>query len=106
MSEKTVHFEPGNSDLSSAAQTELAALALQCEAKPMDLIVEGHTDVRGTDEYCFGLGERRADSVKKHLVSRGVDRGRVQVISKGKTEPLHQQPHPKNERAVIYEGRS
>jgi peptidoglycan-associated lipoprotein len=49
--------------------------------------IEGHADERGTREYNLALGERRANSAKNYLQSRGVDASRMTVISWGKERP-------------------
>lgn len=49
--------------------------------------IEGHADERGTREYNLALGERRADSAKKYLVSLGVAADRIKTISYGKERP-------------------
>jgi len=51
------------------------------------IIVEGHCDERGTREYNIALGERRANSVKKYLISNGISSGRIKIISYGKERP-------------------
>ncbi|MCX7014238.1 MAG: peptidoglycan-associated lipoprotein Pal [Candidatus Sumerlaeota bacterium] len=51
------------------------------------IIVEGHCDERGTVEYNFALGERRATQVKAYLVNRGIDKDRIKYISMGKEAP-------------------
>ncbi len=51
------------------------------------IVVEGHTDDRGTRDYNLALGERRAVSVKNYLIANGVDAGRIRVISYGKERP-------------------
>ncbi len=51
------------------------------------VVVEGHTDDRGTRDYNLALGERRAVSVKNYLIANGVDAGRIRVISYGKERP-------------------
>jgi len=50
--------------------------------------IEGNADERGTREYNFALGERRANSVKDFLVSHGVDAGRITTVSYGKERPI------------------
>jgi peptidoglycan-associated lipoprotein len=50
--------------------------------------IEGNCDERGTREYNFALGARRAQSVRDFLVSRGVDPSRIEVISYGKERPI------------------
>ena len=52
------------------------------------LILVGRTDHVGTLEYNSYLGEMRAKAVAKLLISRGVDSKKLQVISKGKTDPI------------------
>ena len=49
--------------------------------------IEGHADERGTREYNLALGDRRANAARAYLESRGVARGRMQVISWGKERP-------------------
>lgn len=52
------------------------------------LVIEGHTDERGSDEYNMGLGERRAQSTSNYLVQRGLGANRILIRSKGEHEPL------------------
>jgi peptidoglycan-associated lipoprotein len=50
--------------------------------------IEGHCDERGTAEYNLGLGERRANAVKAHLIELGVPADRIVIVSKGKESPF------------------
>jgi OOP family OmpA-OmpF porin len=52
------------------------------------VVVTGHTDSVGTDEYNMRLGLRRAESVKAYLVSQGVAANQIQTASRGKREPV------------------
>jgi peptidoglycan-associated lipoprotein len=52
------------------------------------VLVEGHCDERGTDEYNLALGERRARATMRYLVGQGVQAGRIAVVSYGKERPL------------------
>lgn len=52
------------------------------------LLIEGHADDRGTNEYNLALGERRATSTKNFLVSRGVAPDRISIVSYGEERPL------------------
>ena len=65
--------------------------------------IEGHCDERGTGEYNLALGERRANSVKKYLVSLGVPADRLSTISYGKEMPVdpghNEEAWAKNRRA-------
>lgn len=50
--------------------------------------IEGNCDERGTREYNFALGARRADAVREFLVDHGVNGGRITTISYGKERPI------------------
>ena len=52
------------------------------------IIAVGNTDSVGSDAYNMALGQRRAQSVKAYLVSKGVDGSRVYTESKGKSNPV------------------
>lgn len=56
------------------------------------VLIEGHCDERGTEEYNLILGERRAMAVKNYLVDLGVSPSSIRVISLGKNEPFCLQP--------------
>jgi peptidoglycan-associated lipoprotein len=51
------------------------------------ILIEGHCDERGTDEYNLALGEKRAESVKKFLASLGITDMRMNTISYGESKP-------------------
>ena len=50
--------------------------------------IEGHADMRGTNEYNLALGERRANAVREYLTGLGIAGDRTVVLSKGEEEPL------------------
>lgn len=52
------------------------------------LLIEGHCDERGTEEYNLALGEKRAKSTLDYLISLGVSPDRMEIISYGKSQPL------------------
>ena len=52
------------------------------------ILIEGHADSRGTNEYNLALGERRADAVRDYLVSLGVAAERITIVSKGEEQPF------------------
>jgi peptidoglycan-associated lipoprotein len=56
--------------------------------KTTKVLVEGHADSRGTNEYNLALAERRAAAVRDYLVSLGVTADRVTVVSKGEEAPF------------------
>ena len=52
------------------------------------VMVEGHADSRGTNEYNLALAERRAGSVRDYMVSLGLPADRVTIVSKGEEAPF------------------
>lgn len=54
----------------------------------MAIVVEGHCDDRGSEEYNIALGDNRANSVKAELVKLGVDANRIKTVSYGKEKPF------------------
>jgi peptidoglycan-associated lipoprotein len=52
------------------------------------IVIEGHADSRGTNEYNLALGENRADAVRDYLVGLGLANDRVTVVSKGEEQPF------------------
>lgn len=54
------------------------------------IVIEGHTDERGTEEYNLALGERRANSAKQYMVNAGIPASRVDTVSFGENKPAVQ----------------
>lgn len=52
------------------------------------ILIEGHCDERGTEEYNLALGEKRAKSTLDYLSSLGIAADRIEIISYGKSQPL------------------
>jgi peptidoglycan-associated lipoprotein len=52
------------------------------------ILIEGHCDERGTEEYNLALGEKRAKSASDYLLSLGIPADRLKTISYGKSQPL------------------
>ncbi|NMW21158.1 MAG: peptidoglycan-associated lipoprotein Pal [Chlorobiaceae bacterium] len=52
------------------------------------VIIEGHCDERGTNEYNLALGERRANSAKDYLINLGAAPGRLNTVSYGEEKPF------------------
>jgi peptidoglycan-associated lipoprotein len=84
-----VFFDSDSSELSQTAQATLAKQVswLQQYGR-YNLTVEGHADERGTREYNFALGARRAETTKDYLVARGIPAARIRTISYGKERPV------------------
>jgi peptidoglycan-associated lipoprotein len=83
-----VYFDFDRYEIRPSAQRTLLAHAtwLRSQTKAL-VIIEGHCDERGTNEYNLALGERRAKAAMNYLVSRGVDARRITVISYGEQRP-------------------
>lgn len=84
-----VHFDFDRSDIRPDAEPVLQrkVTALR-EYSGITLRVEGHCDERGSNEYNLALGQRRAEAVRRYLVSYGVDAARFATISYGEERPL------------------
>ena len=51
------------------------------------ITIEGHCDERGTREYNFALGERRANAARQYLIAQGIPAARINTVSFGKENP-------------------
>lgn len=101
---KDVHFDFDRYDIRDQdAQILKENAAILLKYPDVKVQIEGHCDERGTAEYNLALGERRANSVKKYLISLGVPAERLSTISYGKEMPLdpghNEQAWAKNRRA-------
>lgn len=84
-----IHFDFDRYTLSPQAQEILTRNAAYLRANPeVKVLIEGHTDERGSDEYNLALGERRAQAVRNFLVSLGIAPERLSIISYGEELPL------------------
>ncbi len=84
-----VFFDTDVTDLSAAAQATLdKQAAWLTQYNRYTFTIEGHADERGTREYNFALGARRAQNVRDYLVAKGVAASRMRTISYGKERPV------------------
>lgn len=84
-----VFFETDSSELTSTATATLDKQAQWLNRYPRySFTVEGHADERGTREYNFALGARRAETVKNYLSARGIAANRIRTTSYGKERPV------------------
>jgi peptidoglycan-associated lipoprotein len=85
----TVHFAYDSAVVKKSEEANLQAVAsaLSSDASTK-LLIEGHCDERGTEEYNRSLGERRALALREALAKIGVDPSRVRTISYGKDKPV------------------
>ncbi|HNU72318.1 MAG TPA: peptidoglycan-associated lipoprotein Pal [Thermodesulfobacteriota bacterium] len=79
-------FDKSSLDASDTEKLDLTAKWLSQNAG-VGLVVEGHCDERGTNEYNMALGERRANSAKAYLVSLGIANDKISTISYGEERP-------------------
>jgi peptidoglycan-associated lipoprotein len=86
----TVYFEFDRSTVRESEKSKLEAVAdyMKKASADKDLLVEGHCDERGTEEYNRALGERRAQALREYLVNLGLSASRIQTVSYGKDKPL------------------
>ena len=88
---QVVYFDYDKDELRDDARVVLDAKAAVLVANPaVTLVITGHTDEQGTAEYNLALGQRRAAQVKRYLVSKGVQDGRLSAQSLGDSQPAAQ----------------
>ena len=84
-----IHFDFDKYNIRPGDAKILDANATWLKSNPGNLIlIEGHCDERGTNEYNLALGERRAKSTMNYLVAQGVQASRITIISYGKERPV------------------
>ena len=84
-----VFFEFDSASLTAEAQEILRAKAEWLRDNPgVRVLIEGHCDERGTNEYNLALGDRRAFSSKAFLTDLGIDGARLSTISYGEERPI------------------
>lgn len=85
---ETIFFSYDQAALNSAARTRLDAKAAVLRANPnMRLVITGHADERGSDEYNLALGMRRATATRQYLVQSGITSARLEAVSYGEERP-------------------
>lgn len=99
-----IYFAFDRSAIGAAQRPKLETLAGFLNERPdYGLVIEGHTDSRGSDEYNRGLSERRALAVKRYLVDLGIAGTRMETIPYGEDRPAvpgatSERQHAKNRR--------
>jgi peptidoglycan-associated lipoprotein len=108
----SILFDYDKAELRPDQLTQLQADATWLKENPnVRVVVEGHADERGNQEYNLALGVRRANTVVQYLVSQGVNEARIRSISYGKERPACQDDtpdegcHQKNRRAAFSQAR-
>jgi len=86
---KPIYFDFDKAVIRKDDAKVLDSSADYLKANPNELLlVEGHCDERGTNEYNLALGERRAKAAMTYLVGKGIDASRITLISYGKERPV------------------
>ena len=106
-----VYFDTDRFNVRDDARAVLDAQAAWLARYPAVRVrIEGNCDERGTREYNFGLGARRAAAVKDYLVGHGLSVGRIDTVSYGKEHPVDtgsgdtSWAHNRNGHTIITEG--
>lgn len=87
--ESSLLFDSGSGRLNAGAFDRLRSLAATLNRYPeSDVVIKGHTDSQGTEEYNQTLSERRADGVRNFLIAEGVAPARITAIGFGETLPV------------------
>ena len=105
-----VYFHYDSDMLVPSETAKLDKIAQYMSDKPnLGLVIEGHCDQRGTEEYNRALGERRANSIRVYLTGCGVNDSRIRTISYGEDRPAVQgegeSAWGKNRRGVLVPAR-
>ena len=80
----TIYFDYDRSDITDDARAKLdAKVPILSQNAAVRIRIAGHTDSRGSDEYNLALGQRRAAAAKRYLTDRGIDAGRIEIVSFG-----------------------
>ncbi|MCX5641950.1 MAG: OmpA family protein [Candidatus Omnitrophica bacterium] len=85
---KTIYFDFDKSDIRADARLALEKVTDYLKKNPkVKIVIEGNCDELGTEEYNMALGERRALSARRYLVSLGIAPERMGTVSYGENQP-------------------
>lgn len=88
---RVYYFDYDSNVVHDSDKPSIVANAEKISAQPHSkVLVEGHTDPRGSREYNIGLGERRAKSVAQILTANGAGHNQIRVVSYGAEKPAAQ----------------
>lgn len=86
---RDIYFDYDKYDLTEESKNTVKELSqILTKNKNIKVIIEGHCDERGTNEYNLGLGDKRANAVKNYLMSLGIPSKRIETVSYGEEKPL------------------
>ncbi|MDB6028402.1 MAG: hypothetical protein JWM68_4625 [Verrucomicrobiales bacterium] len=85
---ETIYFDLDSATVKSSEKSKLEAAAKYLQSNSHDeILVEGHCDERGTEDYNLSLGERRALAIREGLIALGASGDKVHTISYGESRP-------------------
>jgi peptidoglycan-associated lipoprotein len=88
LAKRVIYFDFDSSEIKGEGTDIVAAHAKYLAANPATRVrLEGHTDERGSREYNIGLGERRAQSVRRALLLQGAHDAQISTVSYGEERP-------------------
>jgi peptidoglycan-associated lipoprotein len=88
--DRTVYFDFDRSVVKSSEHAKVNAVAELLQERPeTSLLIEGHCDERGTEEYNFALGGRRAEAIREYLINSGIASPRLWTESYGEDQPAN-----------------
>lgn len=91
MADAPIYFDFDKFDIKAEYRTVLKHNAMMLKKyHMMRVLIEGHTDSRGTSEYNLALGERRARAVQDYLIVLGVPATQLEIVSYGEERPAVQ----------------
>lgn len=87
--QQTVYFDYDKSVLKSKAKEKIETNVAYLKEHPdYKVLIEGHCDERGTQEYNLALGERRAKAIRDYMGDLGIDSSRIRIKSWGEEQPV------------------
>src|SRR5690348_16835160 len=85
---ETIYFHYDASEITDESRSKLdQKVPVLTQNTGIRIRISGHTDNRGSDEYNLALGQRRAAAAKRYLTDRGIDGGRIEIVSFGEERP-------------------
>ncbi len=103
---RNVHFAVNSASLSYEDMQKLDKVIQTIRDKDVDVLVIGHTDSTGPDDYNMELSLARANAVKAYMVRKGIPANRIATRGKGEREPIADNSTPEgramNRRVEIY----
>ncbi|OQA32112.1 MAG: Peptidoglycan-associated lipoprotein precursor [Betaproteobacteria bacterium ADurb.Bin341] len=88
LSKRIIYFDLDKYDIKDEYKELVAAHAKFLVAnRPFKMLIQGHTDERGSREYNLSLGQKRAEAVKRNLILLGAKEEQVEAVSFGKEKP-------------------